>query len=343
MATEIFTENYDGTYGYLYEFKLEAEESNVSISENKSTVTVKAYLRRKNSSNNGAFNSNGTEWKIVINEEEFSDTSKWDTRNSTKWIELGSASKVISHNSDGKKSITISGSHVGNSASGSSKMGNASGSGTFNLTDIPREFSSLPKLEITSRSLTSVTIKWTTSENADRSQYKIDNGNWVDVETNINKKTGTMTINGLTPNTRYTIYGDFRRKDSGMWCQTKPSISVTTYDIARLTKYSNFNLGDSVKVQYSNPAGAPIQVGIYLNGSTAIAPYRSCSGTSYTFIFTDEELDRMYKLMGENTLTAYMYINTNNNTWRESKAITIKLTGNQKTVRINDSRNKQKR
>lgn len=333
----IFTENYSGEYGYLYELKLEATESDVSASNNTSKVTTNEYLRRINVSANGAYNLNGTPWSIGIDGTTYSDNSTWDTRNTSAWQLIGTATKTITHDADGSKTITISGTHTGNSASGSSKMGNASGSGTFKLTDIPRDFSSPPKLEIVSKSLTSVTIKWTTSENADRSQYKVDNGSWVDVETNINKKTGTMTINGLIPNTNYTIYGDFRRKDSGVWSQTKPSILVTTYDIARLTSYPNFNLGDSVTVRYTNPSSATIQVGLYIDENTELASYRNCSGSSYTFNFTDEELDRIYKAMNGNTLTARFYINTSNNAYREYKEITIILTGNQKTghVKIN--------
>ena len=110
---------------------------------------------------------------------------------------------------------------------------------------------------------------------------------------------------------------------------------MTTYDIARLTSYSNFNLGDNVTVKFSNPSGAPVQIGIYdTAGDEDYALYRTVSGTSYTFEFTDEELDKMYKAMNGNSLAVRFYINTNANTYREYKDITITLTGNQKTVRI---------
>lgn len=136
--TTLFTVNYSGGYGYLYEFMAQATEETYSIVDNTSRVTVYTYLRRNKLSSNGAFNLNGTAWKITIDGEEFSGTEKWDTRNTTDWQIIGSATKVVTHNSDGSKEITISASHTGNSASGSSKMGNASGSSNFILTKIPR-------------------------------------------------------------------------------------------------------------------------------------------------------------------------------------------------------------
>lgn len=136
--TTLFTVNYSGGYGYLYEFMAQATEETYSIVDNTSRVTVYTYLRRNKLSSNGAYNLNGTAWKITIDGEEFSGTEKWDTRNTTDWQIIGAATKIISHNPDGSKIITISASHIGNSASGSSKMGDASGSGTFELTKIPR-------------------------------------------------------------------------------------------------------------------------------------------------------------------------------------------------------------
>lgn len=135
---------------------------------------------------------------------------------------------------------------------------------------IPRYFSTTPKLELVSSTETSATIKWATSENASRSQYKINDGSWVDVETNINKSSGTMTINNLSPNTTYTIYGDFMRSDSGLWCQTKPSISITTYDYPKPTSLNHFTIGDGAKVILYNPLGRNVRLDIVQKNTEAI-------------------------------------------------------------------------
>ena len=112
MAT-IFTSNYSGGYGYLYEFKAEAREEIPSdyIATNQTIVIVDIYLRRTNVSSNGAWNNYGTGWGINIDGTDNSGSSTWDTRNSSDWKYLGTASKRITHNADGSKTITISASH----------------------------------------------------------------------------------------------------------------------------------------------------------------------------------------------------------------------------------------
>lgn len=427
MAT-IFTVNYSGGYGSKYEFKADASESNVSSSGNSSKVTVNIYVRRTDVSSNGAYNNDGTPWGITIDGENFSGSSAWSTKNTSDWQHIGSASKVITHDSNGSKTISISASHTGNSASGSSKMGNASGSGTFKLTDIPRYATSVQSLK--SKTSSSITMNWASDSTIDYIWYSKDNGsNWTGINVT-DGKSGSYTISNLSANTTYKIKTRVRRKDSQLktdssvlpvttYAKTIPTISlssktvnsitvssicnvavsgtqyriktsngsygnyqtsstfsglnpntayiievkkvgsasgesgtatlsVTTYDIARISSYnSNINLGDSYAIKYTNPSGAKVQVGIYNTDSrNYYAEYRTVTGSSYTFNFTDAELDSMYKAMGKtNSLSAKLYINTADNTYRESKNITIKLTGNQKTehVKINNSWKRAKR
>ena len=127
-----------------------------------------------------------------------------------------------------------------------------SASGSLTLQQVPRYFSQIPKMEQTGRTTKTVTIKWTTSENASQSQYSIDDAShWKNVETNINKSTGTMTISGLTAGKSYRIYGDFKRKDSGLWCQTKPYVDVATFDYAKISSAPNFNDEGNPKITYT--------------------------------------------------------------------------------------------
>lgn len=132
----IFTVNYNGTYGNRYELMAEATEETYSVADNTSRVAVYLYMRRTNVSSNGAWNNSQTPWTITIDGQEFSGTSSWDTRNTSDWQILGGATKVIQHNTDGSKTITISAYH--NSQNTTAGVGTASGSGTFELTKIPR-------------------------------------------------------------------------------------------------------------------------------------------------------------------------------------------------------------
>lgn len=225
MAT-IFTVNYSGDYGSKYELKIDASESDVSISGNTSKVTANAYVRRTDSSSNGAYNNNGTAWSITIDGTTTSGTSTWDTRNTTAWQFLGAASKTITHNSNGDKSITISGSHTGNSASGSSKMGNASGSGSFTLTTIPRYATANQSLK--SKTSFSITMNWSSDNTIDYIWYSKDNGTtWTGVDV-IDGTSGSYTISSLSANTMYKIKTRVRRKDSQLTTDSS-ALSVTTY------------------------------------------------------------------------------------------------------------------
>lgn len=128
---------------------------------------------------------------------------------------------------------------------------------TIGIPTIPRYFSSTPTMQITEKTETSVTIAWTTPEKCSTVQYKIDNGNWIDVVADANGTSGSYTINGLTANTSYTIYGDFKRRDSNLWCPTKPYVPLTTYDYPKITGIGTYNLpiGNQQILHVYNPLG----------------------------------------------------------------------------------------
>lgn len=255
MAT-IFTENYSGDYGNKYELKAEATESNVSTSNNTSKVTVNIYLRRIDSSSNGAYNNDGTAWSITIDGSKTSGNSSWDTRNTTAWQKLGSASKTVTHNSNGSKTITISATHTGNSASGASKMGNASGSGTFKLTNIPR-YASISSFTVSNVSgnngLTRLKFSFKADSTIDYVYYSTNNGSSWKGYNIADGTSGNFEVSGLSPGTSYKCKLRVRRKDSQLTTDSS-TVTKSTYDIARFSSYSNFNLGNNLTVKYTNPA-----------------------------------------------------------------------------------------
>lgn len=265
-------------------FKLEAVETSYSIENNTSNIQWTLSISGGGGSYYDSYAKATVNGNVVYNE-----TKSWSSGSfPAKDGNVSGTISNIAHDSQGKKSISFA-------LEGYSYVYNTqSTSGSLTLTDIPRYFTKTPTLEVVSKTETSITIKWTTSENASRSQYKIDNGSWIDVETNINKKTGTMTINGLTPNHTHTIYGDFMRKDSGLWCQTKPSINVTMYDYPYINSTPNFTIGDVLNIGIYNPLGRSCD--IYVIGAddsedsgnttsdTSISGYND---TSYQNFFYD--------------------------------------------------------
>lgn len=224
----------------------------------------------------------------VINGSTVQSTTKYSNIKNTGEHQLASGSTTIYHNSDGTKSFSAS-------ISGwLYSYGNTSGSGSFDLPTIPRYFSSTPRLELTSKTETSATFKWSTSENASVIQYKIDNGSWVDVETGVNKSSGTFTVNGLSANTNYTIYGDFKRADSGLWATTKPSVNMSTYAYPYCNSTPNFIIGNSLTLGLYNPLGRSVKVNI-IGADGSQCTEDTTTGTSLTGYTNETCKNNFYK------------------------------------------------
>lgn len=143
------------------------------------------------------------------------------------------------------------------------------------------------------------------------------------------------TFTGLTPNTTYYVRAN---ASNGTFRGYSSTVTVTTYNIATISNAPNLTHGNTLTVTYANPSGSALQIALLkTDGSTILASYRTCTGTSYTFSFTDTELDNIYRQYGNNdSFSARVYLKTAN-TYTNYATITITLTGNQKTIRIKNS------
>lgn len=112
---------------------LEVTESNVNTANNTSLVTVKFHITR---SNYGWQTSNSYSGNITIDGSSysFSYSPNWAYASSGD-IVIATASKTVTHNNDGSKTCSVSGSW---STSGTYSCGTASASGSMTLTTIAR-------------------------------------------------------------------------------------------------------------------------------------------------------------------------------------------------------------
>lgn len=167
-------------------------------------------------------------------------------------------------------------------------------SGTYYLDVDPAYFTSTPTFRLTSRTETTATFSWTTPQTCSTVQYKINDGSWVDVVADANSTSGSFTVSGLSANTSYTIYGDFKRRDSGLWAQTKPSQSVSTYSYPYLSSVPKFTVGDELTIGIYNPLGRSCTIsvigdnGVEYNGGTI-------TGTSISPFNNDDWKNNWYK------------------------------------------------
>ena len=121
---------YTSTY---IEANLDWSESNINIAENKSTVTVSLWYKRTNSYS-GATTDYGNPFYVYIDGSEYNIGSNFAIPGyDNSWHKVGEASKTITHNADGKKSISIGCYH---NTSGS--LFNCNNSWTVTLDTIPR-------------------------------------------------------------------------------------------------------------------------------------------------------------------------------------------------------------
>lgn len=305
----IFTGVGSGTTGASrYTLKLEVWESYVgNSSENYSTVNWKVNLA------SGAYSF--ADWNIptyVNVDGEVYNASPKLTIGANSEITIASGSKNIWHNNNGSKSISCSA--IINNTSAYYLPGYASCGGTFTLTNIPRYATVYQSLN--SRTINTIKMNWSTDVPRDHTQYSINGGAWIDAGDTVasDNKSGTYTISNLEPNTTYSIKTRIKRTDSQLWSETGAT-NVTTYDYARITEDApNITIGNNATIKYTNPSGASIEVGLFKENTVAIAEYRAASGTSYTFDFTEEEINNMYnQTLTSTSVELRYYIKTTQN------------------------------
>lgn len=167
-------------------------------------------------------------------------------------------------------------------------------SDTFELNVNPASFTSTPTLKLLSRTETSATFKWTTSETCQDVQYRINEGSWIEATSDANSTSGSFTINNLSAGTSYTIYADFKRKDSGLWAETKPNVLITTYSYPYLNSIPEFTIGNSLNIGVYNPLNR--ECTLYLIGDDGVEMNGgSFSGTSINGFNDDTWKNKWYK------------------------------------------------
>ena len=210
------SKTYGAATGYL---ELWAKYNSQDIAENKSNVSVELRLVVS-----GGYigNYQATYWSISGSLSNSGNLGSGEYRSQT----LGSKTDYITHDNDGTKSISFTG-EFNPTAWGQTLSVSASAT----LPTIPRY--ATVTTSVSNVKEHSVDISWTSDVNVDKIRYRIDSGEWVIVEDNVDKSSGTYQITGLDASTNYTIDFDYRRKDSQQWSFNagySSSETITTLD-----------------------------------------------------------------------------------------------------------------
>lgn len=321
-----------GGFGYAGNFTLYVDltEKWVDNTNNTSYVDYNVFCQ---SSGSGSINAKHFKYFIIEGQEvvNVTETVKASSPNAYIGIASGTIGPIY-HNSDGKKTIGFYAEIEASSYGIAAYL-----DGSFALTQIPR-YTTVSNSE-RGKTVNSISVNWSTADARDWTQYSLNGGAWTDAYDTVasDNKSGYYTISGLNANTKYTVKTRCRRTDSGLWSEAG-AINITTYDIAKISSVSDFILGSNLTVNYSNPSGSSIALAMFKSdGSTKLLDYRSCSGSSYTYSFTDSELDSLYKYLNTaNSVSVKLKIRTTSNSsqYYNEFSKTLTLTGNQKTGHI---------
>lgn len=235
---------------------------------------------------------------------------------STGTYYLGSKEWYIYHDSSGNGSFTFRGILYGG---GKWTNRYTTGTTTYTLPTIPR-YTSITNFYTQNITLTSFSFVVTASDAIDYVQHSLNGGAWTD--------SGNQVISGLQPGTQYSLRTRVRRTSSGLWTESG-TIYATTSDIAKLVSVpNNIDIDQAIAITFNRNGATTTALGIYNTGGTvAFAPYRTVTGTSYSFELTTEEKNAFFNDMSTVNSKSYnIFLNTNNNAYRTYATRTFIIT-----------------
>ena len=214
--------------------------------------------------------------------------------------------------------------------------GTKQNSGSITLSHIDRN-TSIKNYFLLLKTINVVQLQWETADSIDAVQYRLNGGSWTGItgQQSIwnDYKAGWFYILNLTPNTTYQIQIRVRKAGSDSWVESG-TLTVTTYDIARISSAQNFNHGDNAIVEITNPGSLTLTLTMKIGNTTILTKSANSGGNSISF--TDAQLDTIYKLYGNGSSLTITFT-VSGGGYTNNKTCIISLKGNQKTARYNSN------
>lgn len=236
----------------------------------------------------------------------------------------------IPHSADGSCSISITASgDLPNGSGWGPKWGEASA--WVWLTHIPRQ-ANFTNVNIPATNLNKFDVYYNLDKTVDAMQYRVNGGVWQNVYPwwgNWNKE-ATFSVEGLTPNTNYTV----QLKATVNGIDTYSSVyNASTYDIAKFTFLNDFTFGDVINISKTNPSQKTNYLTIKTNEITIINR-RYLETDNLALNFAQDELDILYKALTNYNQNVDFILITNNGEqeWISSKTIKCIFKGNAKSI-----------
>ena len=303
---------------HSHEFKLTVNETATSVANNTSEISFSFTIYKASYSWS---NWKSITYSISINGTSYSGTIPSYSAGSTLTIRTGS--QTIGHNSDGTKSINYSFS-VNDGSGQSYTCGNASASGSMNLSTIPRYAKA--SISLNSKTINSVKLNYSADATIDGIWVSKNGGEWESGYA----LSSPINISGLSPNTKYNLKIRVKRLDSQLYSESN-TIEVTTHQIATLSSVPNVNIGSAHTITWANPSGTTTSLKLCKTDNSTIIDYGTVTGTSKSITPT---ASKIYALTpNSNTYKARYIITTtaNGKSYTNSKDFTFTVTNSNPT------------
>ena len=278
-----------GAYSGGYDYFMTWSSTSKGSESNSSDVTLNWIMKKKVSGTYyNAYNTTGsTNITLNVNGSTQTTNAPFDMRydaNGTERV-LASYTVNVPHNSDGSKSITVSGSHAtGLSGSG---WGTVSiDDTTITLDTIPR-YASITSFSVSKRDETSVLFNWAADAGCDWAWYSVDGGsNWYNLS-------NSNVVSGLSANTSYAFKLKIRRADSGLTTESG-IVWQTTYDYPYITSSNDFNIGDNISLNIYNPLERWYTLYFLGNDNSVICTSNRSTNGGASVQNTSQEIESQY-------------------------------------------------
>lgn len=245
-----------------------------------------------------------------------------------------SGSYTLTHNNDGSvanQEIKLK------SAIYTGEWNSSTVSKTWTLDKIARYFSSTPTISLASRTETSITLNWSTSETCSAITWHGYKSGAKVTTTGLPGTSGTVTFGDsstasekLDANTNYSIYGTFTRSDSSMASDSSPGTYTThNYPYITAVETANLAIGGTQKLTLSNPMSRSVVIEMRKSDGTLLYTSGATTGTSISITPTASTLYDSIKTAQSANCYYSVICSSPSSTKNTSSTYTYKVTGNE--------------
>ena len=189
------------------------------------------------------------------------------------------------------------------------------------------------------RDMERLIFEWTSDKPLQRAQYKLDEGDWKNVDVTAGSRAGNFTVQWLEPNSAHTI--TFRGRsttDFDFLLGDEVSDTGRTLNYGRVTNVGACIFGQSIELEISKVAEYPTTVRVWVSDTASFNIGEVENGT-HTWTPTQAQLDAMYKCFPNdgNTMAIHFQATTEglHDSYDDSqKNRTYTLTGIAKTAHV---------